>query len=851
LDLNHKETIMAKTYTFLSIFFLLTINNFAQISVWQPKGPGGGGALFSPSFSPHNTNDIYTSCDMSELFHSTDLGANWQLTDFKQLIGGVNSLVQFTDNPSILYCINYANDLMTPVKSTDAGLTWNNLASDPTAGDAYTLLADINNSAHLLLADYDKLYYSSNGGTSSSLKYTATGSNGLRIAGAFFDGGNIFAATNEGLLISTNSGSSFSMSTATGIPAGQAILSFAGAKQSVTTRFFCITGASADIYPGIPGSDYTNLMTGIYSMDLGVTNWTSKMTGVTNGTDFPFFVAMASNNISTAYLGGGSSNGDPIVFKTSNGGTSWQKVFNVTNNQNITTGWSGYGGDRGWSYGECAMGFSVAPFDANKVAITDFGFIHITTDGGANWDQKYVSNSTENAAGSATPKNKSYQSDGLENTTCWQVTWANSNTMIASFSDIRGVRSIDAGASWSFNYTGHSDNSMYRCFIHPVSSIVYAATSTVHDIYQSTRLTDATLDGGGGKVLFSSNNGSTWQTLHDFTHPVIWVAGDPTNANRLYASVIHSTAGGIYVSNNIQNGASSTWTKVTNPPRTEGHPFNMLVLNDGTLVCTYSGRRTTAFTASSGVFVSTNGGTSWIDRSHSGMLYWTKDIVVDPHDASQNTWYAGVFSGWGGPPNGLGGLYKTTNRGVSWTRISNLDRVTSCTISPDDPNEMYVTTETEGLWFTNNLTSPTPTFTNVSSYLFKQPERVFYNPYNTSEVWVTSFGNGMKAGQKAGPLSLHDIFKNSNYDKTEKFASIYPNPVAEGEDLILKSELSKKEEVDIRIVNLLQKEIFIAKEEMGAGSNSLLLNIPELHSGMYFIELYFSDKVEVLKLIVK
>lgn len=32
------------------------------------------GALFAPSFSPHNANEVYLSCDMSELFHSTNLG---------------------------------------------------------------------------------------------------------------------------------------------------------------------------------------------------------------------------------------------------------------------------------------------------------------------------------------------------------------------------------------------------------------------------------------------------------------------------------------------------------------------------------------------------------------------------------------------------------------------------------------------------------------------------------------------------------------------------------------------------------------------------------------------------------
>jgi hypothetical protein len=230
----------------------------------------------------------------------------------------------------------------------------------------------------------------------------------------------------------------------------------------------------------------------------------------------------------------------------------------------------------------------------------------------------------------------------------------------------------------------------------------------------------------------------------------------------MYASVIHSATGGIYVSNDIQNGPASTWTKVAaNPPRTEGHPFSINVLNDGTLVCTYSGRRNSAgaFTASSGVFTSTNGGNTWADRSDMRMQYWTKDIVIDPHDSSQNTWYTAVFSGWGGPPNGLGGLYKTTDRGASWNKINNLDRVTSCTISPTNPNEMYLTTETDGLWYSSNINSAAPVFSAVTSYPFRQPERVFYNPFNPGEIWVTSFGNGIRVGNAcAFALSSTSIF---------------------------------------------------------------------------------------------
>ncbi|MFO0953440.1 MAG: Calx-beta domain-containing protein [Isosphaeraceae bacterium] len=34
----------------------------------------------------------------------------------------------------------------------------------------------------------------------------------------------------------------------------------------------------------------------------------------------------------------------------------------------------------------------------------------------------------------------------------------------------------------------------------------------------------------------------------------------------------------------------------------------------------------------------------------------------------------------------------------------------------------------------------------MASYPFRQPERVFYNPYNPAEIWVTSFGGGVMVG---------------------------------------------------------------------------------------------------------
>lgn len=744
------QSFLVRSALILTLLFLSNLSSVSTqvINSWTSKGNGGGGALFSPSFSPHNPNELYIACDMSELFRTTDLGITWGEVDFKEMTGNNGATVQFTNTPLISYCVNFESDLRTPYKTTNGGTTWSPLVSDPTFGEAYSLFCDPTNSNNVLVSSYTNLYYSSNGGSSFTSKFS--NGSGCYIAGAFFDGTNIYVGTNSGLLTSVNSGSTFSLSAVGGIPGTEAMVSFTGAKQSGVVRFFCVTLGSGDVYPGVTGADFYGYQK-IYSIDVGNPNWIQRTTGIAAST-YPFFVSSSLTNTSISYAAGGSDAGSPVVYKTTNGGVSWTGVLLTVNNQNVFTGWAGHGGDRGWSYGEYALGFQCSPADPNKVAITDLGFPHITTNGGLNWRQAYVNPSDQNPLNSSTPTGKNYRTTGLENTSCWWLTWSDANNIFGSYSDIKGTRSTDGGNYWSFNYTGHANNTMYQSVQHPNGN-VYGATSTLHDMYQSTYLQDSRINGGLGRVLFSTNKGQAWQTLHDFAHAVIGLSLDPNNTNRMYASVIHSTLGGIFVSSNIQNGSSSTWTQLSNPPRTEGHPFNIKVLNDGTLLCSYSGRRNPAgtFTASSGVFISTNSGASWIDRSNSGMLYWTKDVIVDPHDVNQNTWYGCVFSGWGGPPNGLGGLYKTINRGVNWTKINSLDRVGSCTISPVNSNELYLTTEVNGLWYSGNINSVTPSFTQVAGYKFRQPERVFYNPHNTNEVWVTSFGNGIKVGYTNPP----------------------------------------------------------------------------------------------------
>ncbi|MDP7463257.1 MAG: hypothetical protein QF614_02090, partial [SAR324 cluster bacterium] len=63
---------------------------------------------------------------------------------------------------------------------------------------------------------------------------------------------------------------------------------------------------------------------------------------------------------------------------------------------------------------------------------------------------------------------------------------------------------------------------------------------------------------------------------------------------------------------------------------------------------------------------------------------------------------------------------------------------------PTYPNVAFVSTETRGLWQTSDLTAEAPRFTEVESYPFEHPMRVFFNPDDPDEIWSTSFGGGLR-----------------------------------------------------------------------------------------------------------
>jgi len=731
-------------------------------AAWSVRGSGGGGAMYSPTINPLNPDEMYVACDMSCQFHTVDGGRSWSLLDFRALQAGPRSAVRFTRDPQVRWALDCTavggSDSVRPVRSTDGGATWQRCSEAAWPADrvAYALYADYANPDRAVLpAEYRELWVTLDGGRSFERKVTGTNRDaGLHLAGLCCDGDTLYAGTNDGVYLSTDGGRTFALAPFEGLPAGTFMSSFAGAAAGGRTRLFCVIHREG--WAGITGGDFGGFE-GIYVLDVGPNRWEKRVAGL-SATAGPFFVGMAANDPDTAYVAGG--NGYPLsgpsVFRTTDGGQTWTDVFRFEGNANIIPGWAGDGGVFHWSYPEYALGFDVCASDSRRLVMTDLGCLHVSTDGGATWTQAYTTPADARTPGAAISPEARYASCGLEVTSVWQMAWLSPTTLFECATDIRGARSTDGGQTWSFGYTGHSLNTMYCAVKNPQTGVCYAGTSSVHDLYESTYLADNRIDEGKGLVLYSTDDGASWNTLKDLGKPVVWLALDPTNPQRLYAAVVNSQVGGIYVTDALDQGPNAEWRQLPRPPRTEGHPYNLRVLDDGTLVCTYSGRRVgNGFTPSSGVFVSTDGGVTWEDRSDPGMRFWTKDVVIDPSDATQNTWYAGVFFAWGpSAQTGKSGLYRTRDRGRTWQLLADSSlsptgvlNVESCTVDPSDPAELYFTTEYDGLWFTEDATAERPSFRQVESYGFRHPLRAQFSPYRPTEMWVTSFGNGMSVGE--------------------------------------------------------------------------------------------------------
>ena len=757
-------------------------------TLFKPTGVSGGGDLVTSSINPFNTDQIYIGCDMMGMYRSMNQGRSWSLIPSSTFSATIRSKMSFTSagKGMIQFAIrksSWANQDRFPCVSNDGGITWKQLSLPPdsSSGSVFgSLFADPAGTGtdiqRLILEDYQKIWFTRNGGAAYSLVFQVKGDASLRIAGVFWDGEKIYLATNRGLHVSTDNGKSWTLELAhAGLPAGSQIIEFCGAINPATkaVSFFAIPIArevsveSWTDFRQLANASYL----GLYKLDY--TNAKSKWVAMNVPAPNPVrHVAVATNDSRCPWVCAGLGKGAQVL-KSLDGGTTWtntiQSVINnnpkVTywSNQNITTGYQGDGGIFSYHWGDLVTSLDVAAHDPKTVIVTG-SMPYVTTDGGGTWRQAFVTPATENPPAKETPRDRAYGQNGLNVTTGHWIHWIDQKQIFIASTDIGNQFSADGGATWSFHRNlldkwGSLQWGNYYCIARqPGGSRLYAAVSDTNDIYEPDRLSDEAIDKGLGDVLSSDDNGVTWQSTSGtdkglpsdkFPGPVVWLAVDPNpaRASWLYASVAHSTKGGIYLTKN--DGA--TWIKLPNPPRTHGHPFTIGVPDEsGKIIASFSASKDASgnLTESSGVFSSHDFGATWNDLSSPEMRRFTKDVSWSKGNPS--VLYAAVQGGESadGKNTGTGGLYRSKDGGKTWRRVFRNEGCQSATVIEGNQNLVYVTTAADGLFVSCNATADKPIYTKIDSFPFARAKRVFADPAapNAGKIWVLTQGGGVYLG---------------------------------------------------------------------------------------------------------
>jgi len=223
------------------------------------------------------------------------------------------------------------------------------------------------------------------------------------------------------------------------------------------------------------------------------------------------------------------------------------------------------------------------------------------------------------------------------------VTDPNDNQIMYAGGDGGINKSVDGGNTWTLTSTGWTNDTVYSIVVNPNDSqILYAASRR--------------------GVYLSTNEGSSWTatSLGDWIMPLVM---DPTDSQILYAGNFHGSLHGIGVYKSTDGGSSWLTSTLSSDIRTI-----VIDPNDSQIV----------YAAGIGIYKSTDGGTSWESLNLDGLEFYSLAIRTD----NSQIVYAGTFTG----------VFITDNGGVSWMPVGNMGSLNVRAIVVDslNPGRVYL-----------------------------------------------------------------------------------------------------------------------------------------------------------------
>lgn len=302
----------------------------------------------------------------------------------------------------------------------------------------------------------------------------------------------------------------------------------------------------------------------------------------------------------------------------------------------------------------------------------------------------------------------------------------------------------------------------------------------------------------------------------------------PSNSEIMYAG-----HGGVSISTN--GGDSWSYTNNGNPIDIGNPVLSMDIAFDNPNVVYAATAPTSLFGGTRGrVFMTITSGSTWNDITGDLPDRYPMDISVDPTD--EGTAYI-TFSGYGS-----GHVFKTTNYGQDWVDISgDLPDVptNAVVVDPLYPDNIYVGNDL-GVFVSIDGGQTWQTYQmglNTATMIF---DLKISNP--ARKLRAATHGNGAYERDL-----IEDNVSTNDLARIVSEMTVFPNPARDFAKITF--ELKESNNLNIRIVDVAGREVQIFENQsLSVGKNELDIDLTDLKSGNYFVQLVTEKGIMTKKL---
>ena len=406
------------------------------------------------------------------------------------------------------------------------------------------------------------------------------------------------------------------------------------------------------------------------------------------------------------------------------------------------------------------MDVGVAPFDGDIAIVTDWYRTMKTIDGGKNWNEIY----------SIREPDGSFRSRGLDVTTSYGIHFDpfDSNHIAVSYTDIGYHHSYNRGSSWTRSAEGIPPDWVNTCywmvFDPQVRGKVWSVWSLIHDFPRGKMTRNPKWrEYGRGGVAVSADGGQSWKPEVEgmgYDSPATSIVLDPQSPpeNRtLYASVYGK---GVFKS--IDDGKN--WQLKNNGIDKNKCAFELTITDKGVLFLTVSatpmhkeGKKGREF-FSGDLYRSTDGAENWTRLNVTDGPIFPNGIDYDrkiPDRIYLGCW-AGIYLSdlTGGDvtratgQNELiplpGGIFMSEDGGERWKSIfDNKQYVYDVTSDPYHPGRLYCNTFNQAAYRSDDYGK---SWKKIKGYDFHWGQRIIVDENDPEKVYITTFGSSVWHG---------------------------------------------------------------------------------------------------------